>query len=68
MLMRARGVVGPRVDTSEESRPIPRRLSQATCTRWSTYSVMLMRTTLAAGIPKAAAVTGFVSGQLFDAP
>ena len=43
--MRARGVVGPRIDTSKESRPTPRRLSQARC-RWSTYSVMLMRTTL----------------------
>jgi hypothetical protein len=44
--MAARGVVGPRIDSSEESRPTPRRLSQATCTRWSTYSVVLMRTTL----------------------
>jgi hypothetical protein len=45
-VMLARGVVGPRIDTSKESRPTPRRLSQSTCTRWSTYSVMLMRTTL----------------------
>ena len=40
------GCFGPRIDTSKESRPTPRRLSQATCTRWSTYSVMLMRTIL----------------------
>ena len=45
-VMLARGVVGARIDTSKESRPTPRRLSQSTCTRWSTYSVMLMRTTL----------------------
>ena len=45
-VMLARGVVGARIDTSKESRPTPRRLSQATCTRWSTYSVMLMRTML----------------------
>ena len=45
-VMLARGVVGARIDTSKESRPTPRRLSQSTCTRWSTYSVMLMRTIL----------------------
>ena len=45
-VMLARGVVGARIDTSKESRPTPRRLSQSTCTRWSTYSVMLMRTML----------------------
>ena len=30
-VIRARGVVGPRIDTSKESRPTPRRLSQSTC-------------------------------------
>jgi hypothetical protein len=37
------GVVGPRVDTRNESRPTPRRLSQSTCRRWSSYSVLMMR-------------------------
>jgi hypothetical protein len=32
-VMLARGVVGARIDTSKESRPTPRRLSQSTCTR-----------------------------------
>jgi len=39
----------PRIDTSK-SRSTPRRLSQSTCRRWSTYSVMPMRITLGSTI------------------